>query len=53
VIREQRLSYEGDPEVSYSLSATKKVKVGIWKEKNLMLVHIREYTTGGDRECPT
>ena len=36
-------SEDGESEVIYDLSMKKKVKVGVWPQRNLLLVHIREY----------
>ena len=44
---------EGFKEVAYDLSNKKKVKIGIWPEKNLPLVHIREYFSKGNEEFPS
>ena len=44
---------EGNQEICYSLSSNKKVKIGLWSEKNLILVHLREYFRDGGRDVPT
>ena len=51
--RSEKRTTEGYKEVVYDLSNSKKVKIGIWAEKNLPLVHIREYYSKGNEEIPT
>ena len=41
--RTETIGDEGAPEVIYELSSNKKVKVGVWPERNLLMVNIREY----------
>ena len=35
---------EGLDEVQYEIAGRKKVKIGLWAEKNIVLVHLREYS---------
>lgn len=44
---------EGLDEVQYEIAGRKKVKIGLWAEKNIVLVHLREYSQQGNREIPT
>lgn len=38
------MSDEGNGrEVLYDLSSNKKVKIGVWPQRNILMVHIREY----------
>lgn len=43
VNRREGQSQEGEIEVTYDLSNSKKVKVGFWRQGQTVLVHIREY----------
>ena len=41
--RKVQMTMEGLNEIMYEISLKKKVKIGIWAEKNIPLIHIREY----------
>ena len=42
-MRTETIGDEGAPEVLYDLGSNKKVKVGVWPQRNLLMVHVREY----------
>ena len=45
--RNEVMGDEGNPEFIYDLSSNKKVKIGVWPQRNILMVHIREYYKDG------
>ena len=46
------MTRESKQEILYSISRNKKVKIGVWPEKNIVLVHIREYYKQDSQDLP-